>query len=106
MSKVKEKFLEIADKVNYSHWWNKKLFEKKIEVLWKNFQILNERAYNTSIAFRTTYWTIIWWTIAFIWLFSKNWIPESILYKLILFIVLWIIWLLYSYLLDYFCFNY
>jgi len=92
----------ILYKLNYWHWWNKRLFDKKIQVLSDSFKVINERAYNTSIAFRNAYWTIIWWTIAFLWLFSKWNIPDDIKFWLILFIILWIIWLLFSYLLDYF----
>lgn len=99
---MKEKIKQFIDNVNYWHWWNKKLFEKKIEVLWNTYKTINERTYNTSIAFRSTFWTIIWWTIAFLWLFSKTELPDDIKLWLITYIVSWIIWLLFSYLLDYF----
>lgn len=90
------------DKVNYSHWWNKKLFDKKIDVLSEIFKVINERAYNTSLAFRSTFWTIIWWTIAFLWLISKTEVTNDIKFYLVLFIISWIIWLIFSYLIDFF----
>jgi hypothetical protein len=104
---MKEKIINFLEKLNYWHWWNKKLFEKKIEALWNAFKILNERTYNTSIAFRKAYGTIIWWTIAFLWLLSNNKdFPNDIKFYLLQFIVFWIIWLLFSYLIDFFILSY
>ncbi len=99
---MKEKIYKFLEKIIYWYWWNKKLFDKKIEVLSENFKVINERTYNTSIAFRSTFWTIIWWTIAFLWLFSKENISDDIKFWLIIFIISWIVWLIFSYLLDFF----
>ncbi|MDQ7008727.1 MAG: hypothetical protein Q9M94_00360 [Candidatus Gracilibacteria bacterium] len=54
-----KKIKKIFEKLNYGYWGNKKLFEKKIEILGENFKVINERTYNTSIAFRNTFGTII-----------------------------------------------
>lgn len=106
MKQYIDKIKDFFQKINYWHWWNKKLFENKIQLMSKIFKVLDQRVFEISNSFRSVYGWIIAWTIWFLWFILKDWIINNYYFKisifsLMIFIVFWIIWLVFSYLLDF-----
>jgi hypothetical protein len=96
---------KIKNWFQYSHYWNKKNFENKINKFSEAIKYHNDIYIKVVSDFRSAHMNIIAWMIAFLWFINKDWIATNIDLKywvilLLIFIWMSVISILFSYYYD------